>query len=163
MARKKKTQRRLSLSNAAFAGTMATIPMTLFMLRTQRHLPEGERYALPPEILTKELADRFHISYKMSKTQLLIATTFSHFAYGATMGMLYRPIGKEDDFVPGIVKGTFFALVIWVVSYLIALPLVGMSESGKTETPLRNLMMIGAHVIWGAAMGSAADALIEMK
>ena len=45
----------------AFAGFVATVPMTIFMLVTQRFLPKGQHYDLPPEIITKELAQRMHM------------------------------------------------------------------------------------------------------
>jgi hypothetical protein len=76
----------------ALAGFFATGPMTLFMLVTQRFLPRGQRYALPPEIITQELAHRTHVRWHMNKKQILGATLVSHFGYGAAMGALYGVI-----------------------------------------------------------------------
>jgi hypothetical protein len=66
------------------AGFVATIPMTIFMLATQRFLPKGQRYALPPEIITKELTQRAHMRQHMSKRQIVGATLVSHFGYGSS-------------------------------------------------------------------------------
>ena len=142
----------------AIAGFVATIPMTIFMLSTQRLLPKGQRYDLPPELITKNLADKANVKQKMSKTQILAATTVSHFGYGTTMGVLYSLLGRWLPFTSGL-KGIVFGLVIWAVSYQALLPLLGISESSHSETTRRNLMMIGAHIIWGAGTGVATELL----
>jgi hypothetical protein len=36
-----------------------------------------------------------------------------------------------------------------------------MSESGQREPGKRNLMMIAAHVVWGATMGLVAEVLSQ--
>jgi len=155
-----KTQSELSWLSAALAGFIGTAPMTAFMLLTQRFLPKGQRYALPPEIITEELAHRAHVRHHMNKQLVLAATTVSHFGYGAAMGALYTPLGKKFP-LPGILKGVLFGLVVWTASYLALLPMSGMSESGQREPVRRNLMMIAAHIVWGSAMGLAADTLMH--
>ncbi len=144
----------------ALAGFVATGPMTLFMLVTQRFLPKGQRYALPPEIITRELARRAHVRRHMNKGQVLAATLVSHFGYGAAMGMFYSLLGKKVP-LPAAAKGLLFGLAVWAGSYLGLLPLLGMAESGQKEPQRRNLMMIAAHVVWGATMGVAADVLMR--
>ena len=51
-------QRNFSLFLGAIAGFLGTIPMTIFMLAMHRFLPKWQRYALPPQKITEELADR---------------------------------------------------------------------------------------------------------
>lgn len=144
----------------AFAGLVGTVPMSVFMLATQRLLPKGQQYALPPELITQELAQRAKLRYKMNKMQILGATTLSHFGYGAAMGLLYRLVEQRRRGLPGAaVEGSLFGLLVWLVSYLALLPLSGMNESGQREPGRRNLMMIAAHLVWGSTMGIAADAL----
>jgi uncharacterized membrane protein YagU involved in acid resistance len=142
----------------ALAGFLATIPMTIFMLITQPFLPKGQRYDLPPEIITKELAHRMHVRHHMSKAQILATTLVSHFGYGATMGVLYSPLGQRTSSTAPV-QGSLFGLFVWAASYLGLLPLLGMSESGHNEPKHRNLMMIAAHLIWGAALGGATAVL----
>ena len=144
----------------ALAGFVATGPMTLFMLVTQRFLPRGQRYALPPEIITRELARRAHVRQQLNKGQILAATLVSHFGYGAAMGALYSPLGKKIA-LPAAAKGLLFGLAVWAGSYLGLLPLLGMTESGQREPQRRNLMMIAAHAVWGATMGIVADVLMR--
>ena len=146
------------LLQGAIAGFIATVPMTVFMLTTQRFLPKGQRYDLPPEIITKQLAARADIRQHMNKSQILAATTAAHFAYGTAMGLLYGPVNKRLP-QPGVVKGILFGVAIWAVSYLGLLPLMGILASAGNEPFRRNLMMIAAHIVWGSSMGLLADVL----
>lgn len=145
----------------ACSGCAATIPMTLFMLATQRTLPRGQRYALPPELITKELASRARIRVHLGKKQLQAATLLSHFAYGTVVGTLYRPLEKKMP-VPALAKGSLFGLLVWLASYFGLLPLLGLSESGHQEPRRRNLMMAVAHILWGAALGRVAEMLVAL-
>jgi uncharacterized membrane protein YagU involved in acid resistance len=147
-----------SALQGAIAGFMGTVPMTVFMLATQRFLPRGQRYDLPPEIITKQLTARAGIKQHMNKSQILAATTAAHFGYGAAMGLLYGPLVRRLP-LPGIAKGILFGLVVWAASYLGLLPLLGISASAGKEPLRRNLMMMAAHVVWGASMGVVADML----
>lgn len=126
--------------------------MTVFMLITQRFLLRGQRYALPPEIITADVARRTHMRWHMNKKLVLAATTLSHFGYGAAMGALYKPVEKSNA-LPAAVKGALFGLLVWGGSYLVLLPLLRLGTSGQREPGQRNLMMIVAHGIWGATMG----------
>ena len=88
----------------ALAGFIATIPMTLFMLGTQRFLPKGQQYELPPELLTKELARRAHFKSHLNKKQIVAVSLVSHFGYGTSIGSLYCFLEKRPNF-PAPVKG----------------------------------------------------------
>lgn len=151
-----------SLLQGGIAGFIATGPMSLFMLATQRFLPKRQQYALPPEIITEELAHRTHVRWHINKKQVKAATVVSHFGYGAAMGMLYVLLEKKVS-LPSPVKGVLFGLVVWVASYLGVLPLIGMSESGQREPGKRNLMMIAAHAIWGTTMGLVTEFFVEKR
>jgi putative membrane protein len=98
----------------------------------------------------------------MNKMQVLGATTVAHFGYGAMMGLLYAPFAKKLP-LPAIVKGLLFGLLVWAASYLGLLPLLGLSESAPTEPTGRNLLMIAAHLIWGASTGAVADVLMHTR
>jgi hypothetical protein len=144
--------------NDALAGFIATIPMTIFMLVTQRFLPKGQHYDLPPELITKDVARKMHVRWHMNKAAVLIATLFAHFGYGATMGILYEPV-KSRILLPPPLKGIFFGFFVWATSYFVLLPLLGISETGQKEPGRRNLMMLAAHGVWGSTLGLTAHAL----
>ncbi len=137
------------------AGTMATVPMTLFLLAIHRFLPRWQRYALPPEEVTKELAQRTHLERYLNKPRLLAISLVSHFGYGATMGGLYGLLSGLIH-LPALLKGTLFGIAIWAASYLGWMPLVHISAEAPREPLQRNLMMIVAHIIWGSVTGVLA-------
>jgi uncharacterized membrane protein YagU involved in acid resistance len=144
------------------AGFVATVPMTIFMLATQRFLPRRQQYRLPPEMITSELAHRAHVRHHLNKQQVVGATLVSHFGYGAAMGAAYGPLQKRVP-LPAIVQGVMYGIVVWAASYLGLLPALGISASGHREPMRRNLMMIVAHVVWGAALGAAAGVLFHKE
>ncbi len=152
------SQKIISPLHGAIAGFAGTLPMTLFMLITQRFLPKGQRYDLPPEIITKDITERVHIKQHMNKAQILAATTTAHFGYGAGMGMLYGILARRLPFNSAL-KGILFSIIIWAVSYQVVLPVIGFKESAQGETRQRNLLMIVAHIVWGASTGIVADSL----
>lgn len=142
----------------ALAGFVGTVPMTIFMLVTQRILPKGQHYDLPPELITKDIARKMHVRWHMSKGMVLVATLVAHFGYGATMGIVYEPV-KKRIVLPPLLQGALFGFVVWAASYFVLLPLLGLSEKGQKEPGQRNLMMLVAHLVWGATMGATADML----
>lgn len=146
----------------ALAGSIATFPMTAFMLATHRFLPEDQRYHLPPEILVREFSQRAHLNWHLDKRLTLGATTISHFGYGAAMGALYSPLEKKK-LLPAPLQSTLFGLLVWAGSYLVLLPLTGFSPTAHQEPGRRNLMMVGAHVIWGTALGLTTKLLMSGK
>jgi putative membrane protein len=151
-------QKQYTPLRGALAGFVGTLPMTIFMLSTQRFLPKGQRYDLPPEIITRDVTEKAHIKQHMNKAQILAVTTASHFGYGAGMGMLYGILARRLPF-NSVLKGILFSVIVWVVSYQMLLPVIGIRESAQRETTHRNLMMIAAHIVWGASTGLAADSL----
>jgi len=148
----------LPLLRGATAGFIGTIPMTIFMLAMHRFLPKWQRYALPPEEITDELADRASLEKHMDKQERVGAALVSHFGYGSAMGALYSLVSRLISLPPWL-KGTLFGLVVWVASYLGLLPALRLSPSANVEPVRRNLLMIAAHVVWGLATGIAADIL----
>jgi len=157
-----KVQPEHALLKGTLAGFAATLPMTIFMLVTQRFLPKRQQYELPPEMITKELAHRAHVRHHLNKQLILGATTASHFGYGAAMGAAYAPLQKRVP-LPAIAQGVLYGLLVWAASYLGLLPALGISASGHKEPVRRNLMMIAAHVVWGASMGAMASVLFHER
>jgi putative membrane protein len=151
-------QRGFPLLLGATAGFLGTIPMTIFMLAMHRFLPKWQQYALPPQEITDELADRANLKKHMDKKERLGAALASHFGYGATMGAIYSLISKRIP-LPYLLKGMLFGLVVWVASYLGLLPSLRISQSADEEPVRRNLLMIAAHIVWGSTTGIVAALL----
>jgi len=94
----------------------------------------------------------------LDKPQLLGATLISHFGYGANMGALYSSLTRRIP-LPAVLKGIVFGIAVCAASYLGWMPGLRI-EQAATEEPLRrNVMMVAAHVIWGATTGIVADRL----
>lgn len=66
------------------AGLIATLPMTAFMLLMQRLLPKVQQFALPPERITAEIAERAGVKVHMNKAEQVAASLVSHLATGPT-------------------------------------------------------------------------------
>ncbi len=142
-----------SLAGAG-AGSIGTVPMTLFMLGAHRLLPGWQKYALPPEKLTEEVAERANI--ELDKPQLLGASLVAHLGYGASMGSLYNMFARRVE-TPAVVKGAVFGVAVWAASYLGWLPAANFSEAASEEPMKRNMLMIGAHIIWGVTTAVMID------
>lgn len=138
----------------AGAGSVGTIPMTLFMFAAHQLLPGWQKYALPPEKITEEAAERADI--ELDKPQLLGASLVAHLGYGASMGSLYNMFARKVE-VPAVVKGGVFGVVVWAASYLGWLPAANFSEAASEEPMKRNMLMIGAHIIWGMTTAVVID------
>lgn len=142
----------------ALAGMVGTLPMTIAMFILHRLLPNWQKYALPPEEITDDLAKRSDLRRRINKEQLLAVTLVSHFGYGSAMGILYGLLTRMLP-LPPVAKGMLFGLVVWVGSYLGLLPALGISAWAGKEPLRRNLLMIVAHLVWGSSTAIVADVL----
>ncbi|GHO49486.1 DUF1440 domain-containing protein [Ktedonospora formicarum] len=140
----------------AIAGCLATIPMSIFMLLAQRYLPHEQRYSLPPEIITYDIARRANLHWKLSKRQTVLATLGAHLGYGAAVGILYAPLCRLLPTKSPLIKGSIVGLLVWIGSYMALLPLLRVAESAYREPLHRNVMMLVAHQVWGGATGLIA-------
>jgi len=141
-----------SIRNGAIAGVIATLPMTLFMLLMGRILPKWQHYDLPPEKITDELAERAGVKEHLEKPERIAVALMAHMGYGAATGTLYPLFAKGVSF-SAMLKGIVFGLGVWAVSYLGLLPALQMKTTAQQEPLQRNLLMIAAHIIWGATLG----------
>ena len=142
-----------SIARGFLSGFAATAPMTAVMLVMHRMLPWSERYALPPRKVTMNVADAAQVKHKMSAPQRDVATAAAHFGYGAGMGALYAAMEQKVP-APGVAKGIGWGLIVWSGSYLGFLPALGLHHAATREPRGRNLLMILAHVVWGATLGA---------
>jgi putative membrane protein len=136
--------------------------MTLFMLLMQQLLPKWQKYALPPERITTELAKRAEVGKFMNKPQRVGIALITHFGYGSNMGMFYEPLSRRVNLPPAL-KGAIFGMLVWVGSYFGIAPTMKLSDAAPNQPLQRNIMMIGAHLIWGTTLGIAEDFLERVK
>jgi uncharacterized membrane protein YagU involved in acid resistance len=131
---------------AGFVGTMA---MTSAMRRMHRRLPEEERYPLTPREIVDSVADKLDAAPSDEAARNL--TTIGHFAYGAAMGAMLSAMNPNPSKRTGAVAGT----AVWLASYLGWIPAMNALEPAARHPKRRTFVMIGVHLVWGAATASA--------
>ena len=136
----------------AASGFLATFPMTATMLVAHRLLPQGQRYPLPPRLITERWLDK-----DAGENQTLAWTLLNHFAFGAFAGSLYTA-SRLDNHKPAL-SGPAYGIGVWAISYLGWVPAMGFMPPATRQPSERNAMMIAAHLVWGAALAGAAVAL----
>lgn len=132
----------------AIGGLLATVPMTAVMTTLFQKLQPPQQYPLPPREITEVVVDR--ITHRnIGDRPLTYLSLIAHFAYGAATGALYplfcrRPQRPIDD-------GATFGLAIWAASYLGWLPAAHILRPATQHPPARNVLMLVAHMVWGAS------------
>ena len=132
----------------AIAGVAATVAMTLAAAAMHRHLPESQRYPLPPRELTEQALARGG----GHRPGLVAATLASHFGFGAAVGGLYGflRLGRTPA---AACSGILYGLGVWTVSYLGWIPASRLLRPATGHPARRNALMIAAHVVWGITLG----------
>ena len=135
----------------AASGLIATIPMTAAMLIIQRLLPRRQQTKLEPRKISDALLKRADLDDDLNGEQKRSIALASHFAYGTSVGMMYPAFEKRMP-VEESLRGPAFGLGVWAASYLGWLPAAGILPPPQRRPAGRNLLLIAAHLIWGAAL-----------
>ena len=142
----------------AFAGIAATAAMTIAVDAMFSRLPRQQRYPLPPREITAKVAADAGLARHLSESRRVDATLISHFAFGAAVGALYPFIARRMP-GPPMVNGIAYGIAVWAGSYLGWIPAFGILRPATEHPAARNVVMILAHVVWGAVTGVVADRL----
>jgi uncharacterized membrane protein YagU involved in acid resistance len=126
--------------------------MTAVMGAGYAALPRREQYSMPPRQITMKIAKTAGVAESMGEAERTAATAVAHFGYGAAMGCAYAALARDPDH-QNATTGVAFGLSVWAGSYLGLLPATGLLTSAVKHPVRRSLLMIGAHVVWGAALG----------
>jgi uncharacterized membrane protein YagU involved in acid resistance len=144
-----KLRLRTRLLIGGIAGVVGTLAMTAAMRRLHRRLPEKERYPLTPREIIDSGAEQ--LSVELTDEAAKDVTTAAHFAYGAACGALLAAINADPRKRTGAAAG----VAIWLASYMGWIPAVGTLEPATRHPARRNLLMIGVHLVWGAATAAS--------
>lgn len=138
----------------AVAGFVGTMAMTAAMNRMHRRLPAKERYPLTP----REIVDSGskQLSLPLPEEAAKDVTTMAHFAYGAASGAL---LGATNVMI-GPIPGGLAGITIWLGSYMGWIPAANILTLPSDHPARRNLLMLTAHVVWGAATAQAMRELV---
>ena len=145
-----------SLVAGAVAGLVATAPMSLAMEALHKQLAFRHRHPLPP----RHIVDRGlrMMGLQADEQERGALTVAGHFGYGAATGAIYGALARPLR-PPPVPAGIAFGMLVWAVSYLAMLPLVGLFRRPQREAGERKALMIAAHVVWGAFLGLLTDRL----
>ena len=128
------------LAIGTLAGISATMAMTAAMRHLFAELPIENRYPLPPRELTEEIL-------QASDRNLPILAVLSHFGYGAAAGVIFTFLPRT-----GIFTGAIYGVSVWAASYLGWIPGLNVLKPATQHPAERNLLMMAAHLVWGAVL-----------
>jgi hypothetical protein len=134
--------------------------MTALMEAAGRALPHEEQEPLPPRQITERAAEKVGAEDDMTEDEKAAATMANHFAYGTGSGAVYGALAPHIP-LPPAARGIAFALGLWAASYLGLLPAAGLYRPATRDSAERNALMIAAHVVWGATLGSVEAELAD--
>jgi uncharacterized membrane protein YagU involved in acid resistance len=143
------------------AGLAATVPMTAVMIGMHQQLPRRQRYPLPPRRITMRVLEKAGVKRYVDEPARFGLTMLAHFGYGASVGGIFGLLAPRDT-SRSIAAGIGYGLLVWAGSYLGLLPSLGLHRPATREPSERNLLMIAAHIVWGAALGALAPRLFNL-
>ena len=145
----------------AVAGLIATVPMTLAMRAMFRRLPRSQQYPLPPRQIVTRLAHAARVRRQLDDDERRYAARAAHFGFGTSAGAVYGAVGRP--LMPGVSGGMVFGLLVWAGSYLGWLPAAGILPPATRMPRQRNVLMIVAHLVWGASVSLLADTFAQIS
>jgi hypothetical protein len=142
---------------SAIGGFLATLPMTAVMDAGHFLHPRDRLEFLPPRTLTARTLRVLGLAHRVGHEETDALALVLHYLYGGGTGAAYPLL----DRVPArpVVRGMILGLLVWSGSYLGWVPAAGLMEPATRHRPERNLIMIAAHLVWGAATAAIAERL----
>ena len=144
----------------AVAGTVATVPMTIFWEAMHERMPGEPPRPLPPREVAEALAVKTGASRHLTEQQVEWLSLALHFGYGAFTGALFGTIAPRR-IGAGMAAGMVFGLGVWSASYFGWLPATGVRHSPRYDVPARTQLIMASHLVWGAAAGLLLGARSE--
>jgi uncharacterized membrane protein YagU involved in acid resistance len=141
----------------AFAGLIATIPMTVTMQALRAWLPREQTRPMPPREVIDRTVDKSGAGGVVDEGGRTALTTVGHLAFGAAAGALYGAAvsasSKESLERSSVMAGIAYGLTVWALAYGVGLPSLGLHPAAADETNDRNEVLIASHIVWGATLG----------
>ncbi|MEV5410955.1 DUF6789 family protein [Thermopolyspora sp. NPDC052614] len=139
----------------AAAGTLATGAMSALMLA-------GARAGLMRHQPPKRIARAFLPGHRhRPKPGERLLGTAAHFGFGAASGAVFGLL--VGDRRPRILAGVVYALAIWAVGYQGWVPRLHIMPPATQDVPERQAVMVGAHLVYGAALVLALNRLTPAR
>lgn len=119
------------------------------MLGAQRFGLMGKQ---PPEAIVERSLEVSGAG-RRTESEENAASVAMHLAFGAATGAIYGVAASRLDSRASVLGGVAFGLGIWTVSYKGWVPAIGALPHADVDRPSRVRTMVGAHVVFGAALG----------
>jgi uncharacterized membrane protein YagU involved in acid resistance len=139
----------VDVASGAFAGLVATVPMTVLMGALKGRLPREEHRPLPP----REIVANLLRSTDLDRRDERALTWIAHLGFATTTGGIWGALAKELR-LESPLGGIAYGLAVWSMSYLGWLPASGLMRPATRQSSGRNVLMISAHVVWGATLAT---------
>lgn len=106
----------------------------------------------PPFAVTRQMMKKFRM--KPRGRAVPIATALAHFGYGAVLGSIFGIFGSRiNSRAARVAAGAGFGAAAWAASYAGWIPAVGWVPFPTKDRMSQQLVMLGAHVVFGAILG----------
>jgi hypothetical protein len=130
-----------NLAAGAACGLVATIVMSGGFLAAQR---AGTIDKLPPRLIV----ERFFP--KLPERPARVLATVAHLAYGMAAGSVFGVLRASSR-----PAGVAYGVAIWAASYEAWVPAARVLPPAHRDNRSRALTILGAHVLYGAALAAA--------
>lgn len=139
---------------SARAGVGATAVMSAVLLArwaAQTDVPP------PPQVVTENTLRKLGLEpARWPAPARHTAWSAAHAGFGATLGLLYRPLAGLSGSEPLASNGVAYGLACWAANYGVALPLLGLYPRLDRDARLRAVDAFVSHVVFGWSLGRLA-------
>ena len=140
-----------AIFDGALGGAVGTAGMSAFMLAAGKAGLMGEH---PPDTIAGAALDVVGIHAPDEEAQDALAVLL-HLGIGIGCGMLFGVVHRRLPFrVPAALHGMVVGSLIWVTSYQGWIPALGIMPPASEDRPDRPRVMLLAHLIYGALLGT---------
>ena len=108
----------------------------------------------PPDAIATSAAHA--VGAEPTEDQADVLASISHVAFGAVSGAGYALLPRYG---PPALRGVVTGLAIWVSAYQGWVPALGILPPATRDKPGRPEVMIAAHVVYGAVLGTVEERL----
>ncbi|HVX93760.1 MAG TPA: DUF6789 family protein [Polyangia bacterium] len=143
-----------SVVRGAVVGAAATLPMSVVMGAGHEAKALG---APPPRKISERLIGALGRWPRRARREG--ASLASHFLFGAAAGAAFSPaLGRVATGPARIVIGAVYGAAIWATMYGHVLPALGLMATPGRDRSGRPLVVLAAHLVYGAALGALTPA-----
>jgi len=142
---------RAALVDGGIGGGVGTMVMSLVMRGARR---AGLVRELPPARMAAALLDAVGVRARPRWARDALAAVL-HLGFGVAAGLLFALVcGRLRAPLAPALQGLAYGLVVWLVSYMGWVPAFGLLPAATRDEPRRPVVMVLAHLLYGAVLGA---------